>query len=467
MKRLLRAGVVTVGLALALVAANAAALRLPDPSFGRSGEVVLGAPAAFDQVPPFLAAHDDGRLIAALAAPDYVSAVSQLLIYRLLPDGRPDPSFGANGQVLLRVDERPLRSRVRQIDTLPDGGIRLVLSVAVPESPALRAVVIQLAPDGSADARFNRGQPLRWDLPLARDVVLRMHGDGLLLFALRPLFYEFGGGPHGGMDVWRLHADGSLDTHFGRNGRVSEPDDPGGISDVAMLSDGGFQTVNSEAGSGRRATRWRRYTADGQYDIGFGPGGWRDALPAAYDSLTRLLPLGDGRHLALSRSGSIMGYVDTAGELAVFAPFSERVDYARVFGGERVFASSRRDSGWSLPMDGTYLLAFRGSGEPDRSFGEGGAYRLDGYWLVAGQIVVDAPGSFVVGRPEYSGGFRLMRQREFDGAALQPMPATSAPARSLLALGLVLAALAALRRRVRHQRPPRASRQVPWTASGL
>ncbi|MBN8739914.1 MAG: hypothetical protein BGP24_23400 [Lysobacterales bacterium 69-70] len=457
MKRLLRAGVVTIGLALALVAANAAALLLPDPGFGRSGEVVLGAPAAFDQVPPFLAAYDDGRIVAALAARDYASPGLQLLIYRLVPDGRPDPSFGANGQVLLRVDERPLRSRLRQVDALADGGMRLVLSVAVPESPALRAVIIQLGPDGSADPRFNRGQPLRWDLPPARDVVLRPQGDGLLLIALRPLSFGYGSGAPAGMDVWRLQGDGSLDARFGRNGRISETDESSGISDVLVLPDGGFQTVNSEAGSGRRATRWRRYTADGQYDIGFGPGGWRDALPAAYDPLSRLLPLGDGRLLATSRAGSILGYVDARGELVAFpASFSQRVDYARVFGGERVFASSRRDSGWSLPTDGTYLLAFRGSGQPDRSFGEGGAYRLEGYWLVAGQVVVDAPGSFVVGRPEYSGGFRLMRQREFDGAALQPIPATPPPARSLLALGLVLAALAALRRRARHQRPPRA-----------
>lgn len=456
MKRLLRAGVVTIGLALALVAANAAALLLPDPGFGRSGEVVLGAPAAFDQVPPFLAAYDDGRIVAALAARDYASPGLQLLIYRLLPDGRPDPSFGANGQVLLRVDERPLWSRLRQVDTLPDGGVRVVLSVDIPRSSVSQAVIIQLAPGGSADPRFNHGQPLRWDLPPARDVVLRTQGDGLLLFALRPSYYEFGGSSPGGMDVWRLQGDGSLDVRFGRNGRISEPDGSSGISDVLVLPNGSFQTANRDPGTGLRSTRWRRYTADGRYDAGFGPDGWRDALPPAYDPMTRLLPLGDGRHLALTRSGSILGHVDTAGELVAFAPFSRWVDYARAFGGGRVFASSRVDSGWTMPLDGTYLLAFHATGELDRSFGEGGAYRFYGVMLAAGQVVVDAPGSFVVGRPEYSGGFRLMRQREFDGAALQPIPATPPPARSLLALGLVLAALAALRRRARHQRPPRA-----------
>lgn len=467
MRRRLAAVVVTVALTLTFIAADAAAVLLPDPGFGRSGEVLLGAPAAFDQVPPFLAAYDDGRLIAALAAPDYLSAVSQLLVYRRLPDGRPDPSFGTNGQVLVRIDERVLWSRLRQIDTLPDGGVRLVLSVDVPPSHTSQAVIVQLAPDGSADPRFNRGQPLRRDLPPVRDVVLRAQGDGLLLVALRPMSYDFGASDPGGMDVWRLLGDGSPDARFGRNGRVSEPDESG-ISDLFVLPGGGFQTVNSEPGSGRRSTRWRRYAADGSYDTGFGPDGWREALPAVYDPLSQLLPLGDGRHLAVSRKGSILGYVDAEGEFAAFAAsFSERVDYARVFGGGRVFASSRRDSGWSLPLDGTYLLAFRGAGEPDRAFGEGGAYWLGWSRLVRGQVVVDAPGSFVVGFSEYSGGFRLRRQREFDGAALQPIPATPPLARSLLALGLVLAALAALRRRARRQRQPRPSRQVPLTASGL
>lgn len=460
MRRALRIVARAAGFVLALVALNAAAVLMPDPQFGRSGEVRLALPPAFDRVPPFLAACDDGRIVAALAAPDYASPASLLLLHRLLPDGRPDPGFGVNGRVLIRIDERPLRTKVWQVDPLPDGRVRIVLSQQVPGSVMSRAVVLQLATDGSADPGFNHGQPLRRDLPQAREPSLRAHGDGLLLLALRPWGYGYGSIDPRGMDVWRLQGDGSPDLRFGQDGRVSEPDGTSVISDLLVLPDGGFQTVNGEPGTGYRRVRWRRYTADGRPDSAFGPDGWRDALPPAYDPLSRLLPLGDGRNLAVSRAGSIMGYVDAAGELATFAPFLQRVDYARVFGDGRVFASSRRDSGFSMPTDGTYLVAFRGSGAPDRSFGEGGAYRPYGYWLATGQVVVDAPGSFVIGRPDYSGGFLLTREREFDGAALQPVPGIGPAARGLLAAGLALLAAAALHRRTGSRRARRGDRYL-------
>ncbi|WP_034418394.1 delta-60 repeat domain-containing protein [Deinococcus frigens] len=91
----------------------------PDPAFGQDGRVTAGLPAA----PQAFSALPDGRVLVAggsrdLAA-DPAAPASSVVLARLLPDGQPDPTFGAGGQVALSVDDS---ASAYSLWPLADGG---------------------------------------------------------------------------------------------------------------------------------------------------------------------------------------------------------------------------------------------------------------------------------------------------------------------------------------------------------
>lgn len=425
---------------LGVMPACAIAALLPDASFGVSGEVMLAAPPAFDQVDPFLATHADGRIVLA-ATPAYGTV--SVMIDQLLPSGLRDNAFGLEGRMLLQIDDPALRRlRLCQVDPQADGGLLIVAEAFVTGRPQTDALVLKLRADGSPDPRFNTGMPLRRLLPPGRAPKLLPQRDGLLLFALALSTAPGGAGPSG-MDVTRLNADGSIDTAFGHDGSVSEPAGPGSVSDALVLPDGSFQTVNSDpVGNGFKRSRWRRYTADGDPDLTFGTAGWMDILPPSYDAFARLLPLGDGRHLGISARGTALAYFDAeARELRSFT-FFLGFEYAHAFGGDRVFVAAETQP-LLLPtlVDGVHFFALDDDGNPDPQFGDSGSYRPHGHSLRRqGGVVVDSPSSIVMARTRYAGGFVLMRLRETRGAPAQPVPGTGGPVLCLLAAALAVAA---------------------------
>lgn len=425
---------------LAIMPAGVIAALLPDAAFGVSGEVVLVAPPAFEQVDPFLAARADGRIV--LAATPAHGAVS-VMIDRLLPSGLRDSTFGVDGRVLLQMNDPTLhRLRLYQVDPQADGGLLILAEAVVAGRPQTDALVLKLRADGSPDPRFNAGTPLRRLLPPGRAPKLLPQRDGLLLFAFAPLPVLGGSGPSG-MDVTRFNADGSVDTAFGRDGSVSEPAGLGSVSDALVLPDGSFQTVNSEpVGNGFQRSRWRRYTADGDPDLAFGTAGWMDILPPSYDAFARLLPLGDGRHLGISARGTALGFFGTDGREIRRFTFFHSFEYAHVFGGDRVFvAAETQPLLLPTPADGVHFFALDDNGSPDPQFGDGGRYRPYGHSLRRqGGVVVDSPSSIVMARTLYAGGFVLSRLRETRGAPAQPVPGTGGPVLFLLAAMLAVAA---------------------------
>lgn len=106
----------------------------------------------------------DGRKLLLLGVRGY-----RLAVARLLPDGRPDPTFGHGGLRTLRVGAslRPGRIAVEPDGRIVVDGISYASRLAGPfEGDAGRAVVARFDPDGSLDrASPQAGCSVRADRP--------------------------------------------------------------------------------------------------------------------------------------------------------------------------------------------------------------------------------------------------------------------------------------------------------------
>src|SRR5690349_19022644 len=81
----------------------AATLSAIDPTYGDEGRLVLDAPAAQEDFAGDVVVDKLGRTLVAgrTAAADQSTAAPYVAVFRYLPDGSPDPSFGDGGRVLL------------------------------------------------------------------------------------------------------------------------------------------------------------------------------------------------------------------------------------------------------------------------------------------------------------------------------------------------------------------------------
>lgn len=180
------------------------ALGRPDSSFGPQGRVALGQPG------------EDGDLVADslgnffLAGADLRSGLDGVIrVGKFRPDGRPDSSFGQQGQVALPATEYANRVRLA---LRPDGRVVLAADDYANLGSALRLRLMQLQPDGSLDPAFGQaGQTLA--LPGAEPYALLHEPDGHLLVC--GLITE---NQYQDLFVARFQPDGQPDSSFGSGG---------------------------------------------------------------------------------------------------------------------------------------------------------------------------------------------------------------------------------------------------------
>ncbi|HMH54581.1 MAG TPA: hypothetical protein VK548_30375 [Candidatus Acidoferrum sp.] len=155
-----------------------------DPSFGQGGAAVTDFGGDAD--PLALGVMADGRIVVA------GGARGDLALARYVPDGRPDPSFGAAGKVT--TDLGGLEAAYA-LALQPDGkvvvaGAMAILADRAPDSIGVRDVVFGLArytPSGELDASFGTGGGQALDfIPSA----LVLQPDGKIV-AVGHLFTDF------------------------------------------------------------------------------------------------------------------------------------------------------------------------------------------------------------------------------------------------------------------------------------
>lgn len=289
-----------------------------DPTFGggdgavrltgrasRSGEVV---------------ALPDGRILVAFAEHDEADSggasfllppdqrTGRLVVIRLTADGRPDPTFGDNGEWSLprTVGSPTVPYYVDALAADADGRPVVVGPVGGGLHPP--TVVLRLTADGRPDPAFGDGgfRVIPPPPPPGASVgQVAAFPDGRVMLAGSTVERLDNG--RGLVRVWavRLTADGQLDATFDGDGQrvVEFPGGDASASDIAVLPDGravlaGAVTVTDDPAHtvGRSAFAAVRLTAGGGLDPTYGDGGWavadRTWEGLASDVTGRLLPDG-------------------------------------------------------------------------------------------------------------------------------------------------------------------------------
>lgn len=209
-----------------------------DGLFGAGG-VVLRDLADGAAIPPggglaAIALTPDGQILVAgsvgVPADDHYGdgePGEQVVVGRLSDRGVPDPSFGPNGFAVLQLGarsaRRPARSKAAAL-ALGPGGTILVAGRSSGPDGADRAVAARLTPAGTLDTGFGRAG--RVVLQLGHRSAARPARSSLHALTVRPdgsALVAGGATDVAGNDqvaLARVTADGRLDTSFGRAGVV-------------------------------------------------------------------------------------------------------------------------------------------------------------------------------------------------------------------------------------------------------
>ncbi|HWB05334.1 MAG TPA: choice-of-anchor D domain-containing protein [Verrucomicrobiales bacterium] len=308
-----------------------------DMSFGPNGKVTLSLPAAGGQAAS-LAVLSDGKIVVGGSTPD-ANGWFRPRVWRMLPDGSLDPTFGTAGVATLTV---PLQAFLSQIIVQPDG--KIVAAGAIGASGALWLGRLQAG--GAMDAAFASGG--RFIVPsfsLAGSICLALQQDGRIIVAGdREL-----NSPDWALFAMRFHSDGSPDLTFNGSGRaITNPTPFSEVAGaVAVESDGSVLVAGTSftGASGAGTVILIRYLTNGVPDPLFGSDG---------DGISRLRingSSGAARAMALQPNGGIL-----LGGMAVGASRNDSMLLMRVVDHLPQSLSAEWPAGTALPYGGTVPL---------------------------------------------------------------------------------------------------------------
>lgn len=185
----------------------------PVRGFGQRGRVSLPVSDGAVTVAGAALQADRRLLVLATLAPRRSSGGQDLFIIRLLPDGRPDPTFGDAGRRIL--DFGADAAHASDIAVTPQGSVVMVGSLDNSlTQPITRGdmVIARLTPDGDLDPTFSGGKPLQIGPTNAGDYLsassVAIQPDGTILVG-----GNTGNADRGGnfMAVARILPDGTPD----------------------------------------------------------------------------------------------------------------------------------------------------------------------------------------------------------------------------------------------------------------
>jgi uncharacterized delta-60 repeat protein len=237
-----------------------------DRGFGGDGIVTTDFAAQVDQANSVAVQPDGKVVVAGLAArTGALGADNDFAIARYLGDGTLDTSFGGDGIVTTDLGTRTDMGRAVAIQP-GDGGI--VVAGTTEDDVAL----VRYAADGDLDTSFGTGGVRITDLgsdDFANAIALT--GDGQILVAGHTL----GSAGHLDFSLARYTAGGGLDQSFGTGGVVKTDFGTGDdfAEGVTVDSDGRIVVVGRATSSTILDMAVARYHADGTLDTGFGTNG--------------------------------------------------------------------------------------------------------------------------------------------------------------------------------------------------
>jgi uncharacterized delta-60 repeat protein len=281
-----------------------------DETFGTDGKVVINISTAND-VANAVAVQSDGKiLVAGYAA---VGTVSDFAVSRLNSDGTIDTTFGANGTSLTSITPTTDTATGIALQTI-NGEERIVVAGYAGSGNADFAVV-RYNPNGTPDNTFGTNGIVTTSIAssndLAFDVAIDPLGTNKIILAGYSRFDLGGGSFNDDIAVVRYNADGTLDTSFDTDGKLTTNIS---ATDEARAVD--FQLINGQlkivvggisTRAGANDFTLVRYNNDGTIDTTFGTNGKVVTAIGSYeDQILDIAVEGDNKIVAagLARTGT-------------------------------------------------------------------------------------------------------------------------------------------------------------------
>ena len=280
----------------------------------------------------------------------------------LAQPGSLDSTFGINGKQLTPIG---IEDRARAVAIQGDG--KIVLAGYASDVTTLEDFALaRYHPNGSLDSTFGSNGKVTTDFNSDHDRghAIVIQPDGKMVVA----GYS-GSALNQKFAVVRYNVDGTLDNAFGSNGRVTATMGPGwgGASDIALQSDGKIVVVGF---TGTLTTSYfaiARFTADGSFDSTFnGNGKQYTAITPFHDQATAVAIQSDGRILVAGRSY----FIDWEFSMARYLP-GGHLDSTFGNNGTVVVSVGTDDDeahAMALQADGKIVLAGRAQGAANRDF---------------------------------------------------------------------------------------------------
>jgi uncharacterized delta-60 repeat protein/uncharacterized repeat protein (TIGR01451 family) len=354
--------------AVALVVAMANPAAAPpgdlDTTFDGDGLVTTNFAAAAEA--RGLAIQGDGKIVVAgrVDAP----GSRDFALARYNADGSLDPAFDTDGKVTTDFDAGLDFGYAVAIQA--DG--KIVTAGYADVSGTRDFALARYNPDGSLDTAFDTDGKVTTDFAGSADVAwgMAIQGDGKIVVAG---LADISG--TGDFALARYNPDGSLDTAFAGDGRVTTDFDAGS-SDlayaVALQSDGKIVAAGVAVISGTNDFALARYNTDGSLDTTFdGDGLTTTDFGAGLDQASAVAIQGDGKIVAVGRA-DIAGAFDFP--LARYNP----------------------DGSLDTSFDGDGKVTTDFAGDIDLAYGV--AIQGDGKIVAAGRAVVSGNRRFALAR---------------------------------------------------------------------
>jgi uncharacterized delta-60 repeat protein len=354
------ATVVAVGALVVGAGLPAAAAGRLDHTFSGDGKATTNFTRGFDGAEA-VAVQADGKIVAVGLAD---GKGGRFALVRYDVDGSLDPSFGGDGRVV--TDFTAASDKAFAVAIAPDGKIVAAGAIArfTQTGSRGRFALARYLPTGALDSSFGGDGRVTTDFGPGEDRAegVAIRGGKILAAGAA----DFGCTPCARFALARYHDDGSLDTSFGGDGKVTTGFRLGGNGhDVAIGSQGKIVV----AGGDSEVTRFllARYLPDGRLDTSFSTDGKvRTHVGRGEQSATGVAIQANGRTVAA-------GYADMPHE------FGDRFGPGR-FAVVRYRADGSLDASWG--GDGLVKTRFGRR----HSAAEDVAIQSDGAVVAAGHV---------------------------------------------------------------------------------
>ena len=301
-----------IAIALSLFVRPAAALPTLgdlDTSFNAAGTTpgtIITTASYYHDYAYAIAMQADGKIVVAGSWMN--PAGTDAALVRYAADGSLDSSFDGDG--IVTTDFGSTFERAAGLVVQPDGKLVVMLD-GISNGTDRDFALARYNADGGLDTNFGNGGLVLTDFGSTYDKVggIALQSDGKLVVS----GYIDPGGSVFDYALARYNNDGSLDTDFGTDGKVTTALGTNNDWDVTVTlqPDGKIVIGSAYSQPGGADFFLARYTSDGTLDTTFNPSGSLAAgvvttdMGDTYESVTGVLVQPDGKIVATGRSGSV------------------------------------------------------------------------------------------------------------------------------------------------------------------